>query len=48
MLEKLEEVEKRYEELNQLISDPSVIADQNAFKKYMKEQLKVIKYRRLF
>ena len=38
MLEKLEEVEKRYEELNQLISDPSVIADQNAFKKYMKEQ----------
>jgi len=38
MLDKLEEVEKRYEELNKLISDPSVIADQNAFKKYMKEQ----------
>lgn len=38
MLEKLEEVEKRYEELNKLISDPSVISDQNAFKKYMKEQ----------
>ena len=38
MLGKLEEVEKRYEELNKLISDPSVISDQNAFKKYMKEQ----------
>ena len=38
MLDKLEEVEKRYEELNKLISDPAVIADQNAFKKYMKEQ----------
>lgn len=38
MLEKLEEVEKRYEELNKLISDPSIIADQNLFKKYMKEQ----------
>lgn len=38
MLEKLEEVEKRYEELNSLISDPSVISDQNTFKKYMKEQ----------
>ncbi len=38
MLEKLEEVEKRYEELNKLISDPAVISDQNAFKKYMKEQ----------
>ena len=38
MLDKLEEVEKRYEELNGLISDPAVISDQNAFKKYMKEQ----------
>lgn len=38
MLEKLEEVEKRYEELNKLISDPSIISDQNLFKKYMKEQ----------
>ena len=36
MLDKLEEVEKRYEELNKLISDPAVIADQNSFKKYMK------------
>lgn len=38
MFDKLEEVEKRYEELNTLISDPEIIADQNSFKKYMKEQ----------
>jgi hypothetical protein len=38
MLEKLEQIEQRYEELNQLISDPVVIADTNTFKKYMKEQ----------
>ena len=38
MLEKLEEVEKRYEELNSLIANPEVISDQNSFKKYMKEQ----------
>ena len=38
MLEKLEAVEARYEELNKLISDPAVISDQNSFKKYMKEQ----------
>lgn len=38
MFDKLEEVEKRYEELNKLISDPEIIADQNSFKKYMKEQ----------
>lgn len=38
MIDKLEEVEKRYEELNTLISSPDVIADQNSFKKYMKEQ----------
>jgi len=38
MFDKLEEVEKRYEELNKLISDPEVISDQNSFKKYMKEQ----------
>lgn len=38
MFEKLVEVERRYEELNKLISDPAVISDQNSFKKYMKEQ----------
>ena len=38
MLEKLEQVEDRYEELNKLISDPEIISDQNLFKRYMKEQ----------
>ena len=38
MLDKLQEVENRYEELNKLITDPEVISDQNSFKKYMKEQ----------
>lgn len=38
MLEKLEQVEARYDELNKFISDPEIIADQNLFKKYMKEQ----------
>lgn len=38
MLEKLEQIEQRYDELNNLISDPAVIADTNTFKKYMKEQ----------
>ena len=37
MIDKLEEVEKRYEELNKLIADPEIISDQNSFKKYMKE-----------
>ena len=29
MFKKLEEVEKRYEELNELIADPAIIAKQN-------------------
>ena len=29
MIQKLEEVEKRYEELNKLISDPEVISNTN-------------------
>ncbi len=37
MFDKLENVEKRYEELNTKISDPEVIADQNEWKKLMKE-----------
>ena len=32
MFDKLEAVEKRYEELNQLISDPEVISRQNEWK----------------
>jgi len=37
MFQRLEGVEKRYEELNGLISDPNVISNQNEWKKLMKE-----------
>ncbi len=37
MFDKLESVEKRYEELNEKISDPEVIANQNEWQKLMKE-----------
>lgn len=37
MFQKLEDVEKRYEELNGLIADPEVISKQNEWKKLMKE-----------
>ena len=49
MFDKLENVEKRYEELNEKISDPEVIANQNEWKKLMKEHAdieeRVEKYR---
>ena len=38
MFEKLEELYKKYLELTKLISDPDIIADQNTWRKYMKEQ----------
>jgi len=38
MLEKLREIEKRYEELERLLSDPDVIGDYNGYKKYGKER----------
>ena len=37
MFQKVEDVERRYEELNKLISDPEVIARQNEWKNLMKE-----------
>ena len=37
MFDKLEEVEKRYEELTKMISDPEVIANQNEWQQLMKE-----------
>ena len=37
MFQKLEDVEKRYEELNIKISDPEVIAKQSEWQKLMKE-----------
>ncbi len=38
MFEKLEELYKKYLELTDLVSDPEVIADQNSWRKYVKEQ----------
>lgn len=38
MFDKLEELEKKYNELTEKISDPEVIADQDSWRKYMKEQ----------
>ena len=37
MLEKLEQVEKRYEEVNGLLCDPTVVSDMELYKKYMQE-----------
>ena len=37
MFDKLETVEKRYEEITKLISDPEVIANQAEWQKLMKE-----------
>lgn len=42
MFQKLEDVEKRYEELNKKISDPDVIANQNEWKKLMKEHADIV------
>ena len=38
MFDKLKSVEKRYDDLNQLLSDPKVISRQSEFQKYAKEQ----------
>ena len=49
MFQKLEDVEKRYEELNKMISNPDIIANQEEWKKLMKEHSSiediVMKYR---
>ena len=42
MFRKLDDVEKRYEELNSKISDPEVIANQNEWKAYMKEHASLV------
>ncbi len=41
MFEQLEEIEKRYEELNNLLSDPNIISRQQEFKKYAREQSEI-------
>ena len=49
MFEKLDLVEKRYEELNSQISDPEIIANNNEWRKLVKEHSSmegvVLKYR---
>ena len=37
IIKRLEEIEKRYLELNELLSDPAIINDQNLYQKYSKE-----------
>ena len=41
MFDKLEEVEKRYEELTKMISDPEIIAQTREWQKLMKEHAEV-------
>ena len=41
MFQKLDAVEKRYEELNKLISDPEMIAKQSEWQKLMKEHSEI-------
>ena len=41
MFEKLEAVEKRYEELTKMISDPEVISNQSEWQKLMKEHASI-------
>ena len=38
MFDKLKSVEKRYNDLNQLLSDPKIISQQSEFQKYAREQ----------
>ena len=49
MFDKLDAVEKRYDELTKLISDPDIIANQSEWQKLMKEHASIedvaLKYR---
>ena len=49
MFDKLEDVEKRYDELTRMISDPEIISNQTEWQKLMKEHASiedvVLKYR---
>ena len=42
MFDKLKTVEKRYNDLNELLSDPKVISQQSEFQKYAKEQAELM------
>src|SRR5687768_10083604 len=48
MLDKLAQIEARYEKLNELISDPDVHADQKQFVQYTREQRSVEEVVRLY
>lgn len=41
MFDKLEELEKKYNQLTEMISDPEVISNQDEWKKYMKEHSQI-------
>ena len=41
MFQKLDAVEKKYEELTKLISDPEIIAKQSEWQQYMKEHAEI-------
>ena len=41
MIEKLEFIEEKYEDLSRKISDPEIISDQNIWKKLMKEHASI-------
>ena len=41
MFEKLENVEKRYEELTKMISDPEIISNHSEWQKLMKEHASI-------
>ena len=43
MFEKLQEVEKRYEDLNELVCKPEIVADLEEYTKLMKE-IKILLY----
>ena len=42
MFDKLKTIEKRYNDLNELLSDPKVISQQSEFQKYAKEQAELM------
>ena len=42
MLKRLEEIERRYAELGNLLSNPKIIADQENFQKYSREHSSLI------
>ena len=48
MLDKLAQIEARYEKLNELISDPEVLADQKQFVQYTREQRSIEEVVRLY